>query len=116
MFVDFMAVWSTYVTAIWYFCGQSVYFMVIWYFFGHLVLFMVIWYFLWSFGTFYGHLVLFMVIWYIFPVLVFCTEKNLATLLKFPDKDENNLISIFSLSCVAKLTRLLLRCILVGLV
>jgi hypothetical protein len=24
------------------------------------------------------------VIWYIFPVLVFCTKKNLATLLKLP--------------------------------
>jgi hypothetical protein len=30
---------------------------------------------------FYGHLVKFVVIWYIFPVLVFCTKKNLATLL-----------------------------------
>jgi hypothetical protein len=29
---------------------------------------------------FYGHLVEFVVIWYIFPVLVFCTKKNLATL------------------------------------
>jgi hypothetical protein len=28
---------------------------------------------LWPFGTL-------MVIWYIFPILVFCTEKNLATL------------------------------------
>jgi hypothetical protein len=32
-------------------------------------------------GTFYGHLVYFMVIWYIFPVLVCCAIKNLATLL-----------------------------------
>jgi hypothetical protein len=29
---------------------------------------------------FYGHFVYFMVIWYIFPVLVFCTKKNLSTL------------------------------------
>jgi hypothetical protein len=29
---------------------------------------------------FCGHLVYFMVIWYIFPVLVWCTKKNLATL------------------------------------
>jgi hypothetical protein len=34
-----------------------------------------------AFGIFYGHLVHFVVIWYIFPVLVFCTKKNLATLL-----------------------------------
>jgi hypothetical protein len=39
-------------------------------------------------GTFYGHLVHFPVIWYIlwsfsifFPVLDYCTKKNLATLL-----------------------------------
>jgi hypothetical protein len=59
MFVDFMAVWSTYVTAIRY---------ILWsfgIFYGHLVLFwsfgtfLVIWYFLWSFSTFYGHLVYF---------------------------------------------------------
>jgi hypothetical protein len=38
-------------------------------------------------GIFYGHLVYFVAIWYIlclfginFPVLVFCTKKNLATL------------------------------------
>jgi hypothetical protein len=28
-----------------------------------------------------GHLVYFVIIWYIFPVLVYCTKKNLATLL-----------------------------------
>jgi hypothetical protein len=38
---------------------------------------MVNWYILWSIGIFYGHLVYFMAI---FPVLVFCTKKNLATL------------------------------------
>jgi hypothetical protein len=31
-------------------------------------------------GIFYGHLVHFVVIWYIFPVLIYCTDKNLATL------------------------------------
>jgi hypothetical protein len=31
----------------------------------------------------WGHVVYFMVIWYIFPVLVCCTKKNLATLQSF---------------------------------
>jgi hypothetical protein len=31
-------------------------------------------------GILYGHMVHFVVIWYIYPVLVCCTEKNLATL------------------------------------
>jgi hypothetical protein len=35
-----------------------------------------------SFVIFYGLLVKFMVIWYIFPVLVSCTKKNLATLVQ----------------------------------
>jgi hypothetical protein len=43
-------------------------------------IFMDSWSILRSFVIFYGHLVQFMVIWYIFPVLVFCTKKNLATL------------------------------------
>jgi hypothetical protein len=34
-----------------------------------------------SFAVYYGHLVYFLVIWYIFPVLVCCCNKNLATLL-----------------------------------
>jgi hypothetical protein len=38
------------------------------------------WYILWSFGIFYDHLVYFIAIRYIFPVLVSCTNKNLATL------------------------------------
>jgi hypothetical protein len=62
-------------------------------FYGHLVYFMAIWYILWLFGIFYGYLVYFMaiwyilwpfgnfvVVWYISPVLVYYTEKNLATL------------------------------------
>jgi hypothetical protein len=32
-------------------------------------------------GIFYGHSVHLVVIWYVFHVLVYCTEKNLATLL-----------------------------------
>jgi hypothetical protein len=35
-------------------------------------------------GIFYDHLVNFVFIWYIFPVLVSCTKKNLATLLPSP--------------------------------
>jgi hypothetical protein len=35
-------------------------------------------------GIFYGRLVHFVVIWYIFPVLVCCTEKNLATPVVLP--------------------------------
>jgi hypothetical protein len=45
------------------------------------------WYISWTFGTFYGHLGYFMTIWYtvcsfgtFFPVLVSCTNENLATL------------------------------------
>jgi hypothetical protein len=39
---------------------------------GHLEYLTAIWYILWPFGTFCGH----------FPVLVCCTKKNLATLLR----------------------------------
>jgi hypothetical protein len=44
-------------------------------FYGRLVYFKASWYILWPFG-FYG------VFLYIFPVLVRCTEKNLATLVQ----------------------------------
>jgi hypothetical protein len=37
------------------------------------------WYSLWTLRLLYGHLVYFVVIWYIFPVLVCCTKKNLAS-------------------------------------
>jgi hypothetical protein len=40
---------------------------------GILEYFMVIWYILWQFGIFYGHFGMF------FPVLLCCTQKNLAT-------------------------------------
>jgi hypothetical protein len=45
-------------------------------------------YILWSYGIFYGHLVYvwpfgnLVVIWYIFPRLVNCAKKNLATLFR----------------------------------
>jgi hypothetical protein len=45
-----------------------------------LVYFMTIWSILRPLEILYGHLVYFVVIWYIFPVLVFWTKKNLATL------------------------------------
>jgi hypothetical protein len=43
-------------------------------FYGHFVYFTAKWYILWPFGTLCDHLV------YFFPVLVSCTETNLATL------------------------------------
>jgi hypothetical protein len=49
------------------------------YFYGHWVYFTTIWYILRPFGIFSGHLVYFIVIWYVFPALVCCTKKNLAT-------------------------------------
>jgi hypothetical protein len=42
-------------------------------FYGHLEYFTAIWYTFWP-------LVNVVVIWYIFPVLVYCVKKNLATL------------------------------------
>jgi uncharacterized Tic20 family protein len=47
-----------------------------------LVYFIAVWSILRPFGIFCGHLVYFMVSWYDFPVLVYCTKKNLATLLR----------------------------------
>jgi hypothetical protein len=40
---------------------------------SHLEYIMNIWYILWPFGNL-------MAIWYIFPILVYCVKKNLATL------------------------------------
>jgi hypothetical protein len=61
-------------------------------FYCHLVYFVTNSYILWQFDIFYGNLVYllafgifywhFVVIWYIFPVLVRCTKKNLATLVQ----------------------------------
>jgi hypothetical protein len=42
-------------------------------FYSHFVNFTAFWYILWSFVAFQGY-------WHIFPVLVCCTKKNLATL------------------------------------
>jgi hypothetical protein len=43
--------------------------------------FLAIWNILQTLGKFYVHLVHFVFIWYIFPVLVSCTMKYLATLM-----------------------------------
>jgi hypothetical protein len=43
-------------------------------------LFTAIWYILWPFNMFYSHFTYFVEIRYIFPVLVCCAKKNLATL------------------------------------
>jgi hypothetical protein len=48
----------------------------------HIVYLMAIWYISRSYSKFCGHLVYFMVNLYIFPVLVCCTKKNLATLVQ----------------------------------
>jgi hypothetical protein len=45
-----------------------------------LVYLMALWSVQWPFGIFYGHLVYFGSVWYFFPVLVYCTNKNLAAL------------------------------------
>jgi hypothetical protein len=47
-----------------------------------LIYLMAIWNILQIIGLFYDHLVHFVFIWNIFPVLVICTKKNLATLEK----------------------------------
>jgi hypothetical protein len=44
-------------------------------FYAHFEYNTAIWYILWPFGNFVA-------IWYIFPVLVFCVNKNLATLMQ----------------------------------
>jgi hypothetical protein len=69
------------------FNGHLVIFPAIWYilwhfgiFYGTLVHFIAIWYILWHFGIFYCTLVYFMALWYIFPILLYLTTKNMATL------------------------------------
>jgi hypothetical protein len=47
-----------------------------------LLTYMAIWSILRPFGIFCDHLVHFIVIWLIFPVLVSCSRKNLAALVK----------------------------------
>jgi hypothetical protein len=56
---------------------------------GHFVYFIANWNILCPFDIFYGNLVYFL-FWYIFPILVCCTKKNLATLLV--EADEFNLL------------------------
>jgi hypothetical protein len=56
-------------------------------FYGHLVYFTAIWYILGLFGVYWVYLVYYGSIWYLyfmffgifFPVLVYCTQKTLAT-------------------------------------
>jgi hypothetical protein len=55
-----------------------------------LVYFIAIWDILRPFCIFCGHLGYLMVIWYIFPVLVCCTKKNLATLVGVQLGEEAN--------------------------
>jgi hypothetical protein len=47
-------------------------------FYSHLVYFTAIWHILWPFYIFF-------VLWYIFPLLVYCKKKDLATLLESSD-------------------------------
>jgi hypothetical protein len=70
MLVNFIAIWSILLL----FCI----------FYGHLVYFTAVLYILWPFGILYSRFVYFMSIWYIGhfgTVLVYCTKKNLATLM-----------------------------------
>jgi hypothetical protein len=65
-------------------------------FYGRLAYFMAVWLILWPFGLFYGRLAYFMAIGYIFwtfglffPVLVYCTKKTLATLVRTTQRAGN---------------------------
>jgi hypothetical protein len=49
-----------------------------------LIYFIAVWSILRPFGICCGHLVYSLVIWYTFPVLVYCTNKNLATVVGSP--------------------------------
>jgi hypothetical protein len=53
---------------------------------GHLEYFLTIWYIKWANGNFVH---MYEVIWYIFSVLVYCTKKNLATLINISENAEN---------------------------
>jgi hypothetical protein len=48
--------------------------------------------YLMAFGTFYDYLTYFVAIWYIFPVLVRCEKKNLATLYDSRRKNPRSLL------------------------
>jgi hypothetical protein len=56
-------------------------------FYGRLVYLPAIWYILLPFGIFCDNLVNCMVIWIILPVLICCTEKNLATQVEIKNAD-----------------------------
>jgi hypothetical protein len=63
---------------------------------------MAIWNILRPFGKFYDHLVHFVFIWYIFPVLVSCTKKNLATLVG-TKKGDTGSVTIFGQKMIPNL-------------
>jgi hypothetical protein len=65
-----------------------------------LIYFMAIWNILQTFGIFYDQLVHFGFIWYIFPVLVSCPKKNLATLLTIRDQLDRSTSRTFFSGCV----------------
>jgi hypothetical protein len=44
------------------------------------IAFLTFWHPLWPFALYYGNLVYFVVVCYIFPILVYCIKRNLATL------------------------------------
>jgi hypothetical protein len=61
-----------------------------------LVYFTAIWFILLPFGIFCGHLIHFMFILNIFPILVCCTNKNLATL------DETRAARVLNVSVISR--------------
>jgi hypothetical protein len=44
---------------------------------------------IWIFAIIYGHFVYVVVIWYISPILVYCTKKNLATVVASSEVSTN---------------------------
>jgi hypothetical protein len=72
--------------------------------------FMTIWSILRPIGIFYGHFVHFVVVWYIFPVLVCCTKKNLATLIFFGGKSLSGEFPTFADAVEKTVANKSLRC------
>jgi hypothetical protein len=67
---------------------------------------LILWSILLQFRIFYGRSIYFVVIWYIFSVLVFCTKKNLATLLEiFFINSRVSLLSVASPCLRTRVTR-----------
>jgi hypothetical protein len=58
---------------------------------------MDIWSILRPIGKLHGNLVYYVGIWYIFPVLVFCSKKNLAILDRMKAKCENGPFCVFGI-------------------